>query len=198
MPRPRHIDDDRLLAAAGAVLAERGQSGFTLERAAQRAAVSAATYIKRFGSKRALFVELNRRWLDSIDTELPAVAAVGDSPVARLRAAALWGIDDMDDAGATGRQLAALARDLQDDELRGQLASGFGRIRAVVETMVVQAVSAGELPNAPGSAQAAEMLTALVEGTKITWSVDPQGSLSARAQRDVDALLAGWSATESG
>lgn len=135
MPRPRQIDDELLLSAAGSVLAEVGPAKFTLERAAQRATVSAATYIKRFGSKKALLVEMNRRWLESIDGELAdAVATVG-TPLERLRAAALWGVQDMDDAGTAGRQLVALAKDLQDDDLRAQLAEGLARIRTVLETL---------------------------------------------------------------
>lgn len=195
MPRPREIDDEQLLSAAGAVLAEVGPAGFTLERAAARATVSAATYIKRFGSKKALFLEVNQRWLDSIDAELTAVVAAERAPIRRLRAAALWGVADMDDAQTATRQLIALGRDLQDDDLRAQLADGLGRIRRTLEALVVAA--ADDLPGAPSPKQAAAMLAALVEGTKITWSVAPQGSLVRRARRDVDSLLKSWQVSES-
>ncbi|MDQ2844891.1 MAG: TetR/AcrR family transcriptional regulator [Actinomycetota bacterium] len=193
MPRPRQIDDELLLSAAGSVLAEVGPAQFTLERAAQRASVSAATYIKRFGSKKALLVEMNRRWLESIDGDLADAVATGGTPLERLRAAALWGVQDMDDAGTAGRQLVALAKDLQDDDLRAQLADGLARIRAVLETLVSQAVSAGYLPAAPPPPQAADLLSALLEGTKITWSVAPTGSLIARVGRDIDTVLRDWS-----
>ena len=80
MARPRLIDDERLLAAAREVLYEVGPGTFTLQRAAERAEVSAATFIKRFGSKQELFLALNRRWVDSL---LPTFA-VAEAFICRL------------------------------------------------------------------------------------------------------------------
>jgi AcrR family transcriptional regulator len=66
MARPRGIADEQLLAAAQELLYEVGPAAFTLEKSASRAGVSAATLIKRFGSKRQLPLALNRRWVASI------------------------------------------------------------------------------------------------------------------------------------
>jgi AcrR family transcriptional regulator len=66
------IDDEQLLAAAQRLLHEVGPAEFTLARAAALGGVSAATLIKRFGSKRQPFLALNRRWVDSIGHGLAA------------------------------------------------------------------------------------------------------------------------------
>jgi AcrR family transcriptional regulator len=63
MARPHGIADEQLLAAAQELLYEVGPAAFTLEKSASRAGVSAATLIKRFGSKRQLLLALNRRWV---------------------------------------------------------------------------------------------------------------------------------------
>lgn len=65
-------------------------------------------------------------------------------------------------------QLTALAGDLQDEDLRAQLAEGFERIGAMVESAVMQADSAGDLLNVPGAKQAAEMLGAIGRETSKT------------------------------
>ncbi|MGH3158766.1 MAG: helix-turn-helix domain-containing protein, partial [Streptosporangiaceae bacterium] len=56
MARPVGTPDDVLLDAAGRVLMTQGPSGFTLAKAATSAGVSAATFVKRFGSKEQLFL----------------------------------------------------------------------------------------------------------------------------------------------
>jgi len=187
MARPRSIDDARLLSAAGQVVAEVGPAAFTLERAAQRAGVSAATYIKRFGSKKGLFLAINRDWVASIAPGLDG-AVMGRTGADRLRAAALWGVADMDVPEQAGNLLASLALDLADADLQALLDQGWALMHARLAELACEVA----LPHAPPPAQAARMLFAVVEGTRLAWAVRPEGSLEERVRRHVDALLAGW------
>ena len=189
MARPRVIDDERLLAAAQEMLYEIGPAAFTLQRVAERAGVSAATLIKRFGSKQQLFLALNRRWVDSIIPGLEAAQAGCRTPLARLRAAALWGFDDLDSPANTANQLATLALDLQDDAMRDLLAEGWLIFEHHLTELADAAIEAGELSRDRPAAQIARILLATCEGTRITWCVRPVGSLVARARADVDAVL---------
>jgi len=189
MARPRVIDDERLLAAAQELLYEIGPAAFTLQRAAERAGVSAATLIKRFGSKQHLFLALNRRWVDSIIPGLEAAEAGCRGPLARLRAASLWGFDDLDSPANTANQLATLALDLQDDAMRELLAEGWLIFEYHLTELAGAAIEAAELPRGHPAEQVARILLATCEGTRITWCVRPVGSLVARARADVDAIL---------
>lgn len=189
MARPRVIDDERLLAAAQQLLYEIGPAAFTLQRAAERAGVSAATLIKRFGSKQQLFLALNRRWVESIIPGLAEAEAGCQTPLARLRAAALWGFDDLDSPANTANQLATLALDLQDDAMRELLAEGWLIFEHHLAELADAAIQAGELSHDRPAAQIARILLATCEGTRITWCVRPVGSLVARARADVDAVL---------
>jgi AcrR family transcriptional regulator len=194
MARPRVIDDERLLAAAQEVQFEVGPAALTLQRVAERAGVSAATLIKRFGSKQQLFLALNRRWVDSIRPGLEAAEVGCVSPLAKLRAAALWGSEDLDSPANTANQLAALALDLQDDAMRELLAEGWLIIEEHLAGLAADAIEAGQLsPNRPAE-QIARILLAAGEGTRITWCVRPVGSLVARAQADIDAVLSSLAA----
>lgn len=191
MPRPRTIDDERLLAAAQEILFTNGPAGFTLERAAAHAGMSAATLIKRFGSKKELLVALSRRWIASIEPGIAAVVQDQSSAYAQLRAAALWGFDDLDTPANAANQSAALALDLQDDDLRALLAEGWGLVQARLAQLVGAAIAAGELPEHLDAAACGRLLFTAGEGTRLAWSVDPRGSLTARAEETIDLALAG-------
>jgi AcrR family transcriptional regulator len=193
MPRPRVADDEQLLSAAQQVLYELGPAVFTLERAAARGGVSPATLIKRFGSKKRLFLELNRRWVASIGPGLDAAAAGQATPLARLRAAALWGFADFDSPARTANQLATFALDLQDPAMQELLAAGWQIIQDRLTGLASEAIAAGELPRAGSAEQVARILFAAGQGTLLTWCVQPSGSLVAQAEADIGAVLAAWS-----
>jgi AcrR family transcriptional regulator len=189
MARPRVIDDERLLAAAHEVVYEVGPRTFTLQRAAERAEVSAATFIKRFGSKQELFLALNQRWVDSLLPTFAAAEAGCQTPLERLRAAALCGFDDLDTPGNTANNLARLALDLQDEQMGELLAQGWLIVEEHLRELAAEAIAAGEFGPGYTAEQIARILLATCEGTRLTWCVRPVGSLVHRAEVDVDALL---------
>lgn len=194
MARPRVADDEQLLSAAQAVLYELGPAEFTLERAAARGGVSAATLIKRFGSKRQLFLALNRRWVDSIGPGLAAATAGRQTPLARLRAAATFGFGDLDSPPDTANQLATLALDLQDAMMQELLAEGWRIVTDRLTELAREAIEAGELPGDVPAEQVARILFAAAEGIRLTWCVRPSGSLVAQAETDLGTIISALSA----
>ena len=192
MGRPIETDDDALLDAADFVLMREGPSGFTLAKSAEVAGVSAATLIKRFGSKERLFLRLSQRWVASLEPQLEAAAADHSSPLARLRAVALSSYHDLDHADTASNQLAALAIDLQNDEMRGWLHVGWGQVQRHLGRHAADALAVGELVGCPPPQQLARIIVGTMEGGCLTWSVHPEGSLVARLAEDLDALLGGW------
>jgi AcrR family transcriptional regulator len=196
MARPIGTPDDALLDAADHVLMTEGPSGFTLAKAAASAGVSAATFVKRFGSKERLFLRLTRRWATSLDGGLAeAVRGVG-SPLQRLRVVALHNYHDLDNPLTAAKQLAALAIDLHNDQMRDWLDVGWGHVRRHLEQHAVAAAAAGELAGAPPPAQLARIVMGAMEGGCLVWSVHPDGSLVGRLTADLNALLSGWIAKE--
>lgn len=194
MARPIETTDDALLDAAEQVLMAQGHSSFTLARAGAAAGVSPATLIKRFGSKERLFLRLSQRWVASLDPLLTEAAAPHTSPLARFRAVALHSYTDLDQPARAANQLAALAIDLQDDEMRGWLYVGWGHVGQHLARHAADAVDAGELVDAPEPEQLARIVLGAMEGGCILWSVHPLGSLVARLTGDLDALLHSWTA----
>jgi AcrR family transcriptional regulator len=190
--RPIGTSDEALLDAADRVLMAEGPSRFTLAKAAAGAGVSAATLIKRFGSKERLFLRLSQHWVASLGPGLDEAARDLDSPLEQLRAVALYNYHDLDNPLTASKQLAALAIDLQNDEMRGWLHVGWGHVRRHLEHHAVAAVAAGELTDAPAPPQLARIVIAAMEGGCLVWSVNPEGSLIGRLSADLDALLSGW------
>ena len=196
MARPIAIDEEDLFAAAEWVLLRHGPSAFSLARAADRAGVSAATFIKRFGSKEQLFLRLSQRWVASLDGALRQAADRHDSSLGKLRAVALHNYYALDNAATASNQLAALAIDLQNDAQRKLLHVGWEHVRRHLARHARQATTAGELVGAPPSAQLARIVLGAMEGGCLAWCVHPTGSLIARLHKDLDALLSAWSPTQ--
>lgn len=196
MARPIESSDDQLLDAAEQILMTEGPDSFTLSRAAARAGVSAATLIKRFGSKEELLLRLSRRWVGTMDDRLREVAAARRSPLDRFRAVALHSYFDLDHAETAPVQLAALAIDLQHDERRRLLDVGWGHVRRHLARHAADAVTAGELREDVPPRQLARLVQAAMEGGALAWSVRPQGSLVRRLRADLDLILAGWQRKE--
>ena len=196
MARPIETADEELLAAAARLLMTEGPAGFTLAKAAQLAGVSAATLVKRFGSKEAMFLRLSKRWVASLDGDLSASAAAHESSLARLRAVALHNYHDLDNPHTAANQLAALAIDLQHDEMRELLNVGWGHVRAHLRRHATDAVAGGELVGCPPPEQLARILLSTMEGGCLAWSVHPEGSLIDRLADDLDAVLDAWTPKE--
>ncbi|KAA2251449.1 TetR/AcrR family transcriptional regulator [Solihabitans fulvus] len=190
MPRPRTITDEHLLAATVTLIDRRGP-GFTLAEVAEEAGVSVGTVAQRFGSRNGLLQAVTKAESGQVARRMRTVAGACGSPLDGLRAALVDWYGRIDDPEIATNNLAALGMDLLDPTLRGLLADHFAAIDTAVRAMVRAA--APELPGAPSPARAARVLTALVNGIALEWSVRPKGRLADRVRHDVNAVLAGWS-----
>lgn len=91
MARPREHDDetrDSLLAAAAAILEERGDAALTVRGVADRVGTTTRAIYSLFGSKEGLVRALYRRGFQGLDDELAAVEA-SDDAIADLHALGL-------------------------------------------------------------------------------------------------------------
>ena len=182
--------DTALLDAAAAVLARNGSARFTLELAGQEAGVSAATLVKRFGSKRGLLIAASQRWVASIDID-PAPLP-GETPLATLHRLSVRSYIDHSRPDDAANHVSSLAADLGDRELTRLLALGWQRKRTQLELLIARAIEAGELPRAPDPTAAARTLFALLEGSFLGWTIDPRIPLVSILDTEFDNLTSAW------
>lgn len=187
MARPRQITDARLLDAAAVVIGRLGP-GFTLADIAAEAQVAVGTVAQRFGSKHGLLVAMAKAAVDSVPARMRG--ASGDDAVDVIVNAFLDAYALLDDPATAANNLAQLAVDLADDELRRLMAEFYAVMEAEVAVLVQRA--ADRLPGAPLPTQAARTLTALADGAAIHWSARPHGRLAERLRTDLAAVLDGW------
>jgi AcrR family transcriptional regulator len=191
MARPRKVSDEQLLVAAGTVIGRIGPR-FTLADIAAEAGVVAGTLVQRFGSKHGLLTALSRMTIDALPGTIREVTERAGDPLDALRNGLIEPYAPLDDPENAANNLAQLAVDFGDAELRALLAELYEATEAEVAALFRRAVQAGALPAAPPVPQAARILAALVEGSAIRWSVRPDGSLRARMRADLDAVLTSW------
>jgi AcrR family transcriptional regulator len=189
--RPRKITDERLLTAAETAITRLGPA-FTLADVAREAQVAAGTLVQRFGSKHGMLVAMTKAAIASMQRDLRAAVADVDDPVAAVLQALVGWYAPLDDPHSAANNLAQLASDLADDQLRELMAEFYAVMEAELQPLLARAVAAGDLPAAPPVAVAARVLTAIADGTAIHWSTCPTGSLGARTRADLEAVLAGW------
>ena len=192
MARPIETDDEDLLGGGGFGAHDPGPVGVHAGQGSRRGRGLAATFIKRFGSKQRLFLRLSERWVESIGAPARREAESLSSPLDRLRAVALHNYHDLDHPATAHNQIAALAVDLQNHELRERLHVGWGHVRRHLTHHAEEAIAAGELAGCPPPPQLARVIAGAMEGGCIAWSVHPEGSLIDRLADDLTALLSGW------
>lgn len=185
--RPKTITDERLLAAAAEVIGRKGP-GFTVADVAERAGVSVGTVAGRFGSKSGLLQALTRQATAEYERRMRAAAAAAADPADGLRAALLTWFEDLTDPAEAQNHLAQLGVDLIDPRLRALLADLF----EATERTVLELTRQVELPRGPAPERAARVLTGLLQGVSMDWSVRPRGELADRLAQDVDAVLDAW------
>ena len=185
MARPRHITDARLLQAAAAVIGRLGP-GFTLADIAGEAGVSVGTVAQRFGSKHGLLVAMTAAAIEDLRAR-PA----GPDPVEAL----VHHYAPLDDPHTAAHNLAQLAADLADDELRGLMAEFYSVMEARIAALI-ERERHGTFGQAPPADVAARILTAAADGTAIHWSARPRGGHGERMRHDLGAIDAGWRAGE--
>jgi AcrR family transcriptional regulator len=174
-----------MLGAAGRAVARLGPS-FTLADAAAEAGIAAGTLVQRFGSRHGLLTAMMRDAIATLRREMAARVSGVEDPVAAVAEALVRWYAPLDDPATAANNLAQLAVDLGDPELRELMAELYAAMEAELAPLLERAALDGAPPTA------ARILTAVADGCAIHWSARPIGSLAERMRADLDAILAGW------
>jgi AcrR family transcriptional regulator len=190
--RRQKVTDDEVFAAAQRVMSRRGPHELTLADIAGEAGVTPGRLVQRFGSKRALLVALSEQFAGSAGPVFAGLRAAHRGPLATVRAYAACMADLAPTPEALLRNLAYLQNDLADDALRGHLVENARATRREIETLLGEAIAAGELrreANVPALARAVETMVA---GSLMSWATYREGSAASWIRRDLEVVLSPW------
>jgi AcrR family transcriptional regulator len=190
MPRPRTVSDDQILRAVAEALGEKGPAEFTLADVGARAGLSPATLLQRFGSKRALLLELaetSPRWAEQKFIE---AAARQRSPRKALIVALKAMTTSVASPEAMANNLAFLHIDLSDPEFHALAQKHAKSFRGGIEGFLRDAKQAGEIAPQTDTKRLAEAVEAVYNGALITWAIHRKGRIENHLQKQLETLLA--------
>jgi AcrR family transcriptional regulator len=191
-PRPRKASDEEVFAAVYRAMQRLTPAQLTLAEIAREVGVTAGALVQRFGSKRDLLLRLVAEFGDATPAMFDALRARHPSPLAAIRAYAADMAQMGESPAALAHHLSYLQLDFTDPDFHRHARRQAVATQAALESILADAVAAGELAPAVDTQALARLLQAVAGGSLIAWGFLRDGTARDWVTRDVDALLAPW------
>lgn len=188
-PGRQRISDDQVFAAVHRAMTRRGPHELTLADIATEAGVTPGRLVQRYGSKRALLLQLAERFAGSAAAVFERLRAVHGRPLTTLRGYAACMAELAATPEALSRNLAYLQTDLTDPEFRAHLLTNARATRREIESLLRAAAAEGELRRDADIRGLARAIEAVIGGSLMTWACYREGTAAAWIRRDLDAVL---------
>ena len=188
-PRRRKAEDADVFAALVRVMHRRAPAELTLREVAKEAGITAGALVQRFGSKRAMLLAHARHAARTGDIGVTVPPPRSASPLAALRSVTAVYAQLAASPGAALRNLAYLHNDLSDPVLYRHLLRMSRAARAHYETLVADAVAAGEIRAGTDVRALARAIDVTLQGSFLSWAVYREGSAAAWLRTDLEATL---------
>ncbi len=163
-------------------------SELTLALVGREAGLAPATLLQRFGSKLGLLQAFARAGASGMPDALVAVRARYASPTRAIEAYLTGFALLAPTADVLNNNLAYLQQDLSEPTLRAPTQAIFAAHEQALQSMLDDAVTAGELIGVDVRAVARTLL-AVVQGTLIVWGVYRTGSVHTAIRGEVHGVL---------
>lgn len=160
--RQRQARDEAILAAAFALIVEKGYDSLTMEMLAERVGISRQTLYHHFASKEDLAL---RAILELMEQGIQAVVSIDQSlpPLARLEKVVRWMIDFR--SGEIGTAFCRAKPALTPLKSRPECRSAFARRAEAIETIVADGQAAGDIRRDLPAGLIVQMLLGLMAET---------------------------------
>ena len=191
MARPRKVGDERIYEAALGVMQRRGPAEWTLADVAAEVGLTAGALVQRFGSKRALQLELIARYADAAGGMYAALRRAHRSPLAAVRAYARQVACLAETPEGFAHHLDYLRLDLTDPEMHEHFRRQAEAVRGFLRQALEDAVAAGELRANTDTAVLSRMVETTITGALFTWATYREGSAAKWVLEDINRVLAG-------
>ena len=154
-----------LLAAAARVIARRGYAGTRFQDVAEEAGVAVGTLQHHFGTRSRMLSEALEQWVDEVDAQLVILRAGDGDAWARLEGILQYVGTRIGERNPSWQMWLDFAGEaLKDPELRRSASRSQQRWEAAFADTIRQGVDAGILDPVVTGAEAASVLSALLDG----------------------------------
>lgn len=188
--RPRGVDDAVILRAATQVMGQVGPAGLTLAAVARAVGLAPATLVQRFGSKHGLLLALADQTEKDISKLVGRVRRTHDSALGALAALMVRSTAALSTPESYANHLAFLCMDLGDPQLYERALAIHHTQQRMIEQLLTEAVSTGELRTNSSPAALARTVQAVTAGAGLHWALEREGGLEQRLRQELDAVLA--------
>jgi len=188
-PRPRKVSDDEVFLATQRAMSRLGPGELTLAEIAAEAGVTAGALVQRFGSKRDLMLALSARFSGGTNELFGALRKAHRSPLAALRSYGDCISRLATSPEALARSLSYLQIDLTDPDLRQHLVAQARASRVELQSLIRDAVAAGELVREVNATRLARTVEAILGGSMMAWAYYEEGTATQWMRDDLNAVL---------
>ncbi|WP_433357095.1 TetR/AcrR family transcriptional regulator [Microtetraspora malaysiensis] len=188
--RPRGVDDEVILRAAADVIGRVGPAKLTLSLVAREVGLVPGTLVQRFGSKRGLLLAVAEHSVKDPEAVLRQVRDRHASALAAVEALVTRQMVGMATPEVFANHLAFLCIDLTDPEFHEHALAVHRAQGQAIESLLAEAVSAGELRAGTDVAALAATVQAIAAGAGLTWALERAGALDERLRKEIRGVLA--------
>lgn len=182
------VTNEQIFVSASRTLARIGPFRATLNDVASDLGISAATLVKRFGSKHELLVAVNEYEASKVEESFTEIVAQHESPLGALYAFISALTSEVRSPAEMANHVAFLHLDLSDDALHYHAVRFAQSMRTGIASLLKRAVEQDELVECDVDGLARAVQTTY-NGALIMWAINGDGELSEWVRRDVAFLL---------
>lgn len=180
MARPKSFDQDAALKSAITVFADHGFEGASTDALLQGMGISRQSLYDTFGDKRRLYLDALQRYNADSVTEIIGVLNAAASPLKGIEASLQAFVDRPAGQGCLGVSAVCEFGGADPEVARLTEVSGLA-LRAAFERRLEQARAGGEISREVDPGAAADFLTAILSGLKLS----ARGGASSAVLRDI-------------
>lgn len=188
-PRPRTATDAEIFEALVRIVGRVGPARMTLADVAAEVGLTAGALVQRFGSKRGLLLAVARGSDTGVREQVAALRREHASPLAALFELAVCMARAVGTPEELANHLAFFQLDLTDPEFHAPALAYFRAEREELRALLEEAAAAGELTSGADAARLAGAVQVAMNGVRMVWAVDREGTLEERTREALEVLL---------
>ena len=188
-PRPRKVSDEEVFGAVLRVMHRAAPAQVSLTQIASEAGVTASALVQRFGSKRALLLEVIGLAAEGTVAYFARLRRESGSPLAALHTYAECFAEMAQSPETLAHHLGYLQLDLTDPDFRKHARDQARAADREIRDLLDDAVAKGELARGPDVDMLTRAVIAVLGGSLLAWAIRQEGTAAEWMRADLDAVL---------